>query len=230
MSTRQFARCAAVVVVVFMGCSARRVSVPTMAAPEDPPAGSGVEIDSSDALMRAEAFAREEGLIPYKIAPWTMLNENGEWTVSFEFAPYYAPDGRVLQDPWRWSLLAIVYPGGDCSLITFDTQLRGCQADQCFESIDEATAIELADSCAVRLGRLPTPMREEVEAQCDGGWLVTFTPGKYLLREDGRRLNTSEYETVVVAVNQAGECSLASTTPAGGVAHAERAYVSGEPN
>ncbi|MHC4064524.1 MAG: hypothetical protein ACYSUI_08485, partial [Planctomycetota bacterium] len=158
------------------------------------------------------AFAFERGLILHEITFSTAVDKEGQWVVRFETTVCYATDGGTVECPWNLHpLLAFVRPDGSCYLVGDGFWPRGsseCSPDWCVETLDEPTAIDIAETCAITRGRIPSRTVKQAERREDGTWLVSLVPGRYRFRRDSGNLNISDYEKIVVAVARTGECSL----------------------
>ncbi len=196
-------------------------AVLTVEAQRAAPTDSEFRVEPSGVAAIAEAFARQRGMLPPRLESSARLDrDRGEWSVYFRFAPYYISDTRELSYPWR--LRGQVHADGSRC---FDTDIHwpygssACPADQTLASLDRTAAIDVARSCATRLGLIPTPVRHEVDAQGDGTWLVRLLPGDYqfsgspVVLVDSASVRPAAYAPVLVSVDQDGACSLVVDVP-----------------
>jgi hypothetical protein len=196
-----------VFVALIAGCSHYRGLTPTTTLPASAPTASDAGMTASEAIRRAKAVACEEGLIEHEVEALASLQGDGIWVVVFQGAPCNAPDGREIGEPFGLHWGAAVYQDGSCYLFGSELGADRCAASMSLDSLDASGAIELASSCAARMGNLPTKMGEEAALQPDGTWLVKFTPGKYNAPPGGGEAFVSPFSEVVVAVDGQGRCS-----------------------
>ncbi|UCG17487.1 MAG: hypothetical protein JSV19_05540 [Phycisphaerales bacterium] len=170
-------------------------------------------LDRLAALRAAETFAYQMGLIPMKLKGHASLGKTGTWHVFFDIDPFVDQHGCISSHSFHANLDVYISPDGRCYTHRDDvwhapTEGPGEETAIPATLLNEAGAVLVARSYAMRQGSLPTDTGIEQVRTEDGGWLVGFTPGTIQCALDQPLRSLSPLVHVLVYVQPNGACKL----------------------
>lgn len=168
-------------------------------------------LDRLAALRAAETFAYRLRLIPMKLKGFASLGKTGTWHVSFDIDPFVDQHGFVRGPGFHANLSVHISPEGRCytdDVWRAATEGPGEETAIPAMLLDEAGAVLVARSYAVRQGLIPTNTSIEQVRTDDGGWLVSLTPGTYQCALVRPLPPLPPLAHVLVYVKPSGACKL----------------------
>jgi hypothetical protein len=178
-----------------------------------------VKIDALTARRLALEFAANQLRLPSPIRVSARRAAPDGWYVYFLPGDFELPDGSTVRHPLmlKFGRIVVVTRDGRCAAMPDfpdeEPQSGGANEERMIlrpgyredDIIDEASAILLGRSYAVRKGLISTDMVVEERQLTNGEWLVSFVPGAYLPEVPGERPSPT-LEPSVVLVDHQGKC------------------------